>query len=64
MRRRQKVERGIWPTRFWEYAIRDKGYYEHHVDDIYYKPDKHGQVTRAPDWPYSNFHQAVFVTSE
>jgi putative transposase len=42
--RLKKGERGIWPRRFWEHAIRDEGDYEPHVDYIHYNPVKMQQA--------------------
>src|SRR5665647_2124563 len=58
-RRLQKGERGIWPRRFWEHAVRDEDDYERHVDYLHFNPVKHGHVTRVADWPYSSFHRYV-----
>ena len=57
--RLKKGERGIWPRRFGEHAIRDEGDYERHVDYLHYNPVKHGHVTRVVDRPYSSFHRYV-----
>ena len=58
-RPRKQGERGLWPRRFWEPAIRDEGGYERHVDYLHHNPVKHGQVARVADWPYSSFHGEV-----
>jgi putative transposase len=54
-----KRERGIWQRRYWEYAIRDDGDLERHVDYIHFNPVKHGYVSRVGDWPHSTFHRYV-----
>jgi putative transposase len=55
----KKGERGIWPRRFWEHAIRDEVKYERHVDYLQDNPVKHGHVARVADWPYSSLHRYV-----
>jgi putative transposase len=43
----------------WEHLIRDEGDFVRHVDYIHFNPVKHGQVTRAADWPYSSIHRYI-----
>jgi putative transposase len=57
--RTNKGERGIWQRRYWEHTIRDQQDYARHVDYIHYNPVKHGQVTRAADWPNSSIHRYI-----
>ena len=54
-----KREKGIWPRRYWEHAIRDDADLERHVDYTHFNPVKHGYVTRVADWPHSSFHRYV-----
>jgi putative transposase len=54
-----KREKGVWPRRYWEHAIRNDADLERHVDYIHFNPVKHGHVTRVGDWPHSSFHRYV-----
>jgi putative transposase len=59
MSRIGKGERGIWQRRYWEHALRDERDYARHCDYIHFNPVKHGQVSRAVDWPFSSFRKFV-----
>ncbi len=56
---RERGERGIWQTRFWEHLVRDEEDLERCVDYIHWNPRKHGLVDRVADWPWSSFHRFV-----
>ena len=56
---RERGERGIWQSRFWEHTIRDEEDLERCADYIHWNPRKHEQVDRVADWPWSSFHRFV-----
>lgn len=52
-------ERGIWQRRYPEHTIRDARDFAAHMDDIHFKPVKHGLVRHPGAWRYSTFRRCV-----
>jgi putative transposase len=59
--KRNKHERGVWQSRFWEHTVRDEDDFKRCLDYIHWNPVKHGYVTRPCDYPYSTFHKFVRI---
>ncbi len=57
--RRRHREAAIWQRRFWEHTVEDENDLLAFVDYVHWNPVKHGQVSRARDWPWSTFHRFV-----
>jgi putative transposase len=55
----ERQEKLVWQRRFWEHLIRDERDWQRHIDYIFYNPVKHGYVSRAADWQWSSFPDAV-----
>ena len=54
-----RCERAIWQRRFWEQVPRRDIDYARRMDYVHFNPVKHGYVSFARDWSYSNFHRLV-----
>ena len=55
----RKREKGIWQSRFWEHAIRDRADYDRHLQMIHASPVHAGLCATPQDWPHSSVHRYV-----